>query len=406
MLTADLVVARRYKGELRVPKLEGPQRDAAEAVAEAYIALARDHVGRTRDELEAAWSDVKSDACGGRLASGVRKLVEDGCVYDAEPDVDAAALREEVFLLASAERRALEDGASFDRQRVLDQVARTRGKDASQIERSLYADLRGENLLRAAPTVSARALILGYDAAQTQAVLLRAVRVRCNVKCASAGATRALFRKLKFLRLLHTITPGDDGAYAITIDGPFSLFDSVTKYGLKLAMLLPCLADVDTWSLEADLRWGKERDPLIFRLEGSLAATGEERVDARLPDDVAALVTGLAGKSAPFSVRRASAVLELPGVGLCVPDLVFAHETSGAEVYLEVMGYWSREAVWKRVELVEQGLGHRVLFAVSSRLRVSEEVLPADAPAALYVYKGVMSPRAVLERVARLAARA
>jgi hypothetical protein len=85
-----------------------------------------------------------------------------------------------------------------------------------------------------------------------------------------------------------------------------------------------------------------------------------------------------------------------------VPDLVF--QATGADgkpvvVYLEVMGYWSRAAVWQRVELVQAGLRERVLFAVSSRLRVSEEVLDGDLPGALYVYKGTMSARTVLERL-------
>jgi hypothetical protein len=89
-------------------------------------------------------------------------------------------------------------------------------------------------------------------------------------------------------------------------------------------------------------------------------------------------------------------------VGLCVPDLVFERRREGAKrerVYLEVMGYWSRAAVWKRVELVRAGLGERILFAVSSRLRVSEDVLDADLPGALYVYKQTISARAVAERV-------
>jgi hypothetical protein len=55
--------------------------------------------------------------------------------------------------------------------------------------------------------------------------------------------------------------------------------------------------------------------------------------------------------------------------------------------------------VWRRVELVQAGLGERILFAVSSRLRVSEEVLEGDLPGALYVYKGAMSARAVAERL-------
>jgi predicted nuclease of restriction endonuclease-like RecB superfamily len=411
VLTADLVVARRYKGELRVPKLEGAARDAAEAVAAAYIALAEDHVGRTRDDLEAAWGAVPTDACGARLAAGIRKLVDDGCEFDADPEVDAPALRGEVFLRASAERRALEDGGVFDRTRILSDVARARECDVAAVERALYADLRGANVVRVAPRTSARDLVLGYDRAQAQAVLLRAVRVRCDVRCASAGATRALFRKLKFLRLLHTIRPAEDaaagdGAYHVVVDGPFSLFDSVTKYGLKLAMLVPCLEEVDEWSMEAEIRWGKDRTPLVFRLSGGVASGMRAAPeDARLPDDVALLREGIARLGSPFAVRPAMRVIDLPGVGLCVPDLVFVHAESGAEVFLEVMGYWSRDAVWKRVELAQGGLADKVLFAVSSRLRVSAEVLPDDAPAALYVYKGVMSPRAVIDRVAELARR-
>ena len=63
------------------------------------------------------------------------------------------------------------------------------------------------------------------------------------------------------------------------------------------------------------------------------------------------------------------------------------------------MGYWSRAAVWQRVELVQAGLSERILFAVSSRLRVSEEVLGTELPSALYVYKGTMSARAIAGRL-------
>jgi hypothetical protein len=90
---------------------------------------------------------------------------------------------------------------------------------------------------------------------------------------------------------------------------------------------------------------------------------------------------------------------------LCVPDLVFTHADSGECVYLEVLGFWSRPAVWRRVELVERGLPQRILFAVSQRLRVSEEALGDDVPGALFVYKRVLSARAILERVELLASR-
>ena len=163
------------------------------------------------------------------------------------------------------------------------------------------------------------------------------------------------------------------------------------------------LEGCEAWSLEADVRWGKEKRPLVFRLEGGAASATAE--DPPLPDEVAALVKTFASLGTPWRASANTTMLELPGVGLTVPDLVFEKRgDDGAvrRVYLEVMGYWSRAAVWQRVELVQAGLAEAVLFAVSSRLRVSEEVLDGDLPGALYVYKGTMSARAIAERLERL----
>ena len=55
--------------------------------------------------------------------------------------------------------------------------------------------------------------------------------------------------------------------------------------------------------------------------------------------------------------------------------------------------------------MVEAGLPHPIVFAVSKHLRVSEEVLGSDTPAALYVYARTMKARAVLERVEAVAGR-
>jgi hypothetical protein len=60
--------------------------------------------------------------------------------------------------------------------------------------------------------------------------------------------------------------------------------------------------------------------------------------------------------------------------------------------------------VWKRVELVQQGLRQRIVFAVGQHLRVSEAALEAELPGALYVYKRTLSARALLERIEQVAA--
>ncbi|MCZ7677584.1 MAG: DUF790 family protein [Sandaracinaceae bacterium] len=171
-----------------------------------------------------------------KLADGLKKLIEDGLELEVASEEDPVLLRREVFELAAARRRELDDDGRLERGAVLAAVASGRGVTPEAIERGLYADLKSAHVLREVKAPPPRALVEGYDLEQAKAVLLRAVRVTARVSGATPGALRALFRKLKFLRLLHRIEREPSGALRIDIDGPFSLFESVTKYGVSLAI--------------------------------------------------------------------------------------------------------------------------------------------------------------------------
>lgn len=403
MLTAELVRARRRHGELRLVPLAGRARARAVELSGQLLATARAHLGRTRDELGEALSAVEVEPHARRLADGLIKLIDDASEFESPTDGDPAELRAGLFLRAAAVRRDRASGERFDRGAVLAQAAAEHGLEPAALEAALYADLRGAQRLVRLEPLDPEALVERYQRAEVQAVLLRAVRVRAEVRCAKSGAYRVLFRKLKFRRLLHEIHPLAGGGYRLEIDGPFSLFDSVTKYGLNLALVLPALEECDELRLTADLRWGKAREPLGFSYEHR-AERPANASEAPVTDEVGALLEAFRALDTPWRAEPSAEVFELPGVGLCVPDLVFCHRETGEMVHLEVMGYWSRDAVWRRVELVEAGLPARILFAVSSRLRVSEEVLPREAPGALYVYKGTMSARAVARKLEALSA--
>jgi uncharacterized protein len=377
LLTADLVRARRRKGELVLVSLEGEDREEALYLAGAFTDLARGAVGRPRAELDEAMSQIEAPPHLQRVADGLKKLIEDRCDFEATLDLPPEEIRREVFRRAAEVRRALAPGEAFDRAAVLADVAGARNLDPGVLERGLYADLRGAHVLRAFEALPPEALIGAYDDAQAQAVLLRAVRVRAEVKCSAAWGYRQLFAKLKFLRLLHSIAPLDGGGYRVEVDGPFSLFESVTKYGLQLALSLPAIQACASWSVEADVRWGKTREALVFKLAGRGPDRQLEGDALALPPEVEAFRQGFETLKSSWRASPSPAILNLPGVGLCVPDLVF-ERPKGPKVYFEVLGYWSREAVWRRVDLVRQGLGVPLLVAVSERLRVSEEVLGDD----------------------------
>jgi predicted nuclease of restriction endonuclease-like RecB superfamily len=399
MLTADLVRTRRRNGHLQVLALKGKAEHEARELAEVLLRLTQEQEGNTYAHLQEAWDSVHVAPNERKLSLGLQKLIEDDCDFEETTAMDPRALRESVFLLAARARQA----SSFDRARLFTEVALTHGFEAETLEANLYSDLRSEHIVKRTCQLSASELVTRYKEGQYQAILLRAVSVTAIVRCSQPAAYRELFRTLKFRRLLFTIHE-EDGAYRIELDGPFSLFEAVTKYGLQLALAFPILRRCDSLSLTARLRWGKEREELRFDyVEDRDAAPPDETRGSqpieleRLPDEVQHFLEAFQRAKSAWSVAASDRLFNLPGIGICVPDLVF--RSGQEEVFFEVMGFWSRDAVWKRVELVERGLPQKVIFAVSSRLRVSESVLDDAASSALYVYKGVMSPRAVIEKL-------
>jgi predicted nuclease of restriction endonuclease-like RecB superfamily len=413
LLTADLAQVRRRGDRLSLRPLSDEERLRALELAEAYLGLARDHLGGERGLLVEALREIPLSARERRLGAGLVKLVLDRCEFEANSELDAAALRADLFTRATAARRQPPTAGDFDRQAVVAETAAAQGLTPQALEQALYSDLPEAHRLRALQPGDGAALVAAYEAAGVSAVLLRATRVRVRVQKAAPGAFRALFSKLKFLRLLFRIEPlpatgpAATAGYEITIDGPFSLFESVSRYGLALALAYPAIAACGKWSLEADVRWGKERRPLVFVAAGSAPAPAGPEPSA-LPDDVAQLLEDLERAHAEGGRWRpqvAERVIHLPGAGTIVPDLELVDARTGRTVLVEVLGFWSRDAVWRRVELAERGLPEPMVFAAGKQLRVSEEALPETLPAALYIYKRRMAAAALLERAEAVVAR-
>jgi len=414
VISPDLVRVRRRGERLEIVQLKGPTRLEAERSCEEILSAVRAAAGKSEEEVEQLLLEIPRSPSAEKLFAGLCKVALDDCEFEAPLELDAVELRRVVFERAALRRKdPAEHG--FVRAEILAEASRELGQAPELVERALFSDLKGARLLVRTPSVSAPELLSRYERGQVQGILLRAVRIGLDVVCTSPDAYRALFRKLKFRRLLHRIESRPGGAYHIEVDGPLCLFESVTKYGLALAQLVPALDECQEVRLSADLRWGGKRTPLKF--EVVLGGQGQGHL-ASVRDEVQALLGAVNRPGTGWTARLGSELLDIPGVGIVVPDLAL-EDAAGHTVHVEVMGYWSREAVFRRLDWMsaqgQAGVGRaqtesagsgkqrvRLLLAVSSQLRVSPDVLPPDANGGVYVYKGALVARALLEHARAL----
>ena len=416
MLTADLVQARIYKGEVRPRYIKADDADKL-ALAEDLITAFAAHEGKPRYELDAELKELVGTGTDFLFHRALAKLLFDRCTFDTESEVAPEALREAVFEGATAVyRRGLEDLSEvgspdpdepaaatsdhklfhFDRDQVLSAVAESLDLTTDDVERGLYADLKDEQILQKFKPCQPKWLLERYNVALAQGVLLRASELTIELGKQPAKRQRELFRKIKFFQLLHRITSTDGGGWRIHLDGPMSLFKASGKYGVRMASFLPTLLHFERWTLAATVRWGPRRKECGFRLSPRNRLRPTTRLLGQWqPEELGWLSEQFDKLGSEWQVEAEGELVPLGGQGVLVPDFVFQHPSSETGVFLEILGFWRRGAVESRLELLREHGPENFILALSKKLVAGREDLD-EIPGEVYVFASTPIARKIL----------
>ncbi|HEX5075247.1 MAG TPA: DUF790 family protein [Gemmatimonadaceae bacterium] len=296
--------------------------------------------------------------------SGIAKTLLDLCQF--VPPGNAAlspTVRDAVFRARGRRWPPL----PFDHDAPYQDAAAELGRSVDDVRQLLYADMPDERVLRHAPDITGRALLARYNLELARGVLLDADRLTVTAR----GGWRGIFRAVKAARLMYVVRRHGK-SYEVDITGPAAAFIvRRSRYGARLARVIPALMRAPRWRFEAQLR-GPDDTPLRFRARGRPRAAGPAAPvggRARRPGYDSSWERSLAsdfrrqfGRDARHGwtlARESSPVVA--GDELFLPDFTL-HHADGREALVEIVGFWTPEYLEAKArKIAAAGLGTLIL---------------------------------------------
>ncbi|MBE9017220.1 hypothetical protein C7Y66_16005 [Chroococcidiopsis sp. CCALA 051] len=401
MLPTDLLMHRQNGEEIAPKRLKIDKHNLE--IATDIITTFQENLGNIQAALDRQLQELEGDSPDYRLKRGLAYLLRSGfCEFEIVSPLEPPMLRERVFALAAQSAPSPQQSHQVLEQLAL-QLSRELDKEVfpEQIRTGLYADLAENRIMTRFEPPTPEALLHRYNLSQVQGVFYRASHLTLNAHRNVPGEYKLLFRYLKLFQLMAYIEGDADHGFTITVDGPASLFNPSTRYGLAIAKLIPALLHVTKWSLSAILQtrdfytnnWKTGR----FTLNSECGLVSHyppgKPYDSMLE---AAFVERWNATKTEWILEREVDLIPIPG-SVMIPDFRLVHP-DGRVFLLEIVGYWRPEYLQKKFSQVRRAQSDNLILAISERLNLEKAgVKMNDVPARIVWFKDKLLPRDVLK---------
>ena len=400
MLPTDLLM-NRVNGETVVPKRV--ELDAAMVtIAAELINIFILSKGSTRAELNRHLLELEGEETDYRFKRGLAHLLSGSfSEFEIVSPLEPPMLRERVFA-ASAMVVASSQSTIDTLKTVADQLSQELEKEVlpEQIKQGLYADLPDNQILTEFKAPTPEALLHRYNLSQVQGIFYRASHVRIDAHRNDPGEYKLLFRYTKLFQLMTYIEGDADHGFTLTMDGPTSLFNASTRYGLALAKMLPALLHVTKWTLTADLQmkdfYSGEIRKTRFTIDSDCGLVSHyppgKTYDSMLEEG---FVDRWNKTKTEWKLEREVDLVPIPG-SVMIPDFRLVHP-DGRTFLFEIVGYWRPEYLRKKFYQVKMADRTDLILAVSERLNLEKAgVKMQDIPDRVIWFKDKLLPKSVL----------
>jgi predicted nuclease of restriction endonuclease-like RecB superfamily len=382
MLPSELLVAKTFKGAVRPCYLAPtpPLLNLAQSIIEVY----REHLGKKRSQVRSHLRLLEYGPHNFRLVRGLSAVLDRFSEFATDSPVDPQTIRKTLFALSKGFAPS-----PAERQEVILEASERLKVPPDWIERYMWSDLEGEQILKSFTPPTPEELLAHYNLSLTQTLLFKSKFVEFSVE----GNWKRIFRSIKRLGLMYSIS-GSPGTYNVLVEGPISIIKMTERYGTSLAKLLPEILASKNWRIRAQII-GRGNRLLNFELKSSEGVhfpepPEPEVYDSSLEESFAQRFSSLGSR---WRLLREPDPIPVPG-GAMIPD--FAFELQGRRVYLEIVGFWTPEYIRKKISKIQAARDRNVnlIVAADVDLGVSGEI-PGD----VITFRGEVPLKPILDRL-------
>ncbi|MBO7147891.1 MAG: DUF790 family protein [Lentisphaeria bacterium] len=351
MLTRELL---RYKvsGAYAKPSFIKPADGALLNLAARLIAVYENSVGSRREDLDFELEQICASCKDIKLARGLCKILADRSEFSGcDTETDHSAIRHEIFrnsacLLASEE--CPEDPAEF-RRRILENY--------ESMQESIYPDLPENERLLQLKKIYPKELLERYNMSLVQSLLLFSNGLECKIHAEDPALLRRLFKYLKFFRLLFQAELSGRKKEAVPeiklkIDGPASILENSTRYGLQLASFFPAVCSMKLWKISSELKLRTKTLRLSLDETCNLSCH-YLNFGAYIPEEFRMFQDYFNTAASSWQLVPRDAFLQLENGQLAFPDFRF-RSFDGIEVDVELFHQWHRTQLEERIAYLEK----------------------------------------------------
>ena len=311
------------------------------------------------------------------------------------------------------------------RDEILSAISSRTMNSPASIMQSMWSDLNENLILELFDSVSSEELLGWYDLSLLQTLLFTCTRLEFSVK--GGASWKNILRKVKRLGLMYSLkeqvtgSESPDAKYVsieksrehlvhanmkdnsvqesklmCSIDGPVSLFKMTDRYGTSIAKLIPFIISSSWWQLNAsivkktmsgkkiyefkassaDFQQLKLREPSQNYLGSSInSRPSSSYYDSSLEEKFAIRFEHLANR---WKIKREPDPLIVGNGVAFIPDFLF--EKYGRKVYLEIVGFWTKEYLEKKFQKISDILRNSnvdLFVAVDEELSCSKLFNPS-----------------------------